>query len=185
MEQFLADYGYFAVLIGAFLEGETLLILGGIAAHEGYLRLPLVIALAALGGFVGDQVSFFLGHWRGRPFLNAHPKLAKRTERAFKLLDRYGNLFIVVMRFIYGIRTASAVVCGVAGISPGRFILFNSIGVVIWAVVVASGGYFLGEALTTVLGDIKRYQEYIIVCVVAAALLGVAVHRWRRTRPSQ
>ena len=50
-------YGYAAVFIGSFLEGETTLALGGFAAQRGHLALPWVIAVAEAGGFLGDQLT--------------------------------------------------------------------------------------------------------------------------------
>ena len=43
LPQLLTDYGYWAVFVGSLLEGETILILAGFAAHRGYLSLPLVM----------------------------------------------------------------------------------------------------------------------------------------------
>jgi membrane protein DedA with SNARE-associated domain len=46
-------YGYFATLAGTLIEGESLLILSGLAAHRGYLSLPLVVLVGAIGGAIG------------------------------------------------------------------------------------------------------------------------------------
>lgn len=56
----LREYGYYAVFLGTFLEGETVLVMAGFAAHSGYLQLPWVIAVA--GGTLGDQLYF---SWAG------------------------------------------------------------------------------------------------------------------------
>ena len=54
--QLLTDYGYLAVFAGSLLEGETILVLAGFAAHQGYLSLELTVAIAFVGGTLGDQV---------------------------------------------------------------------------------------------------------------------------------
>ena len=61
LETMIATYGYGAVLVGTFLEGETVVLLGGFAAHRGYLDLPWVIAVAFAGSLLGDQLYFYLG----------------------------------------------------------------------------------------------------------------------------
>lgn len=61
METFLQTYGYWAILIGTFLEGETILVLGGLAAHMGYMDLSGVILSAFTGSLCGYQLFFFLG----------------------------------------------------------------------------------------------------------------------------
>jgi len=54
----LATYGYWVVFIGCLLEGETVLILGGMAAHQQVLQLWPVMAWASVGGMLGDQMLF-------------------------------------------------------------------------------------------------------------------------------
>jgi len=61
LQSFIENYGYAAILVGTFLEGETILILAGPAAHLGYLNLPLVMLAAFLGSLSGDQLFFCLG----------------------------------------------------------------------------------------------------------------------------
>ena len=65
LEELVANYGYTAVAIGTFLEAETILLLGGFAAHRGLLELPWVIVCAFLGSFVGDQAFFYIGRMNG------------------------------------------------------------------------------------------------------------------------
>ena len=61
IEYLIQTYGYVAILVGTFLEGETVLVLGGLAAHQGYLQLPGVMLAAFAGTLIGDQLFFFLG----------------------------------------------------------------------------------------------------------------------------
>lgn len=59
MEQLLNDYGYLALFIGTFLEGETILVLAGIAAAHDFLDLKTVIIVAFIGSYCGDQLWYF------------------------------------------------------------------------------------------------------------------------------
>jgi membrane protein DedA with SNARE-associated domain len=61
VETFIETYGYPALLVGTFFEGETFLVLAGFAAHQGYLDIPWVILAAFIGTLTGDQVFFYLG----------------------------------------------------------------------------------------------------------------------------
>ena len=93
LQQLIEQYGYLAVLVGALLEGETILLIAGFAAHRGYLDLGAVIAVAAVGGFLGDQVFFWLGRLRGSsvlarwPKLQAHSATGECAARAASHLD--------------------------------------------------------------------------------------------------
>ena len=50
----IEQYGYAALVVGSVAEGETITLLGGVAAHQGLLKFPLVVAAVALGGMIGD-----------------------------------------------------------------------------------------------------------------------------------
>jgi len=73
LESIVDTYGYVAVLLGTFLEGETILVLGGFAAHRGYLALPGVILAAFIGSLCGDQLFFFLGRRHSQAVLARRP----------------------------------------------------------------------------------------------------------------
>src|SRR3954471_13994556 len=82
-------YGYWAVAIGSFLEGETVLALAGLAAYRGYLDFYLVCVVAGLCGFLGDQLYFFLGRFRGNRMLARFPNAQVRARKFDELLARY------------------------------------------------------------------------------------------------
>jgi membrane protein DedA with SNARE-associated domain len=73
LEQLVSDYGYAAILIGTFFEGEMVLILGGFAAHRSYLQLPWVIVCAFVGTLFGDQLFYYIGRFRGMRLLERRP----------------------------------------------------------------------------------------------------------------
>lgn len=73
LEHLIRDYGYWALLVGTFLEGETILIIGGFSARLGLLELPYVMVIAFIGSLSGDQLSYFIGYFKGRELLFKHP----------------------------------------------------------------------------------------------------------------
>lgn len=80
-ESLLQTYGYYALFIGTFLEGETILVLAGFLAHQGYLGFWWVVLLAFLGSLSGDTLVFHLGRWKGRAFLSRRPRWERRAVR--------------------------------------------------------------------------------------------------------
>lgn len=68
LTHWLMEYGYWAVFLGAMLEGETAAFLSGVAAHNQLLSYPLTMLFAALGGVFSDNVLFSLGAMRERKF---------------------------------------------------------------------------------------------------------------------
>jgi membrane protein DedA with SNARE-associated domain len=166
-ELIIGNYGYFALLAGTFFEGETILILGGFAAHLGYLSLPWVILTAFIGTLSGDQLFFYLGRRHSGFVLEKHPAWQSRLDRVQRLFERYQTLLILGFRFLYGLRTVTPFVLGRSGVSPRYFFLLNTLSALVWSVVVGIGGYLFGNFLKLILGDIKRY-EFESFCAIAA-----------------
>ncbi len=110
------NYGYAAVFVGSFLEGETVAALGGLAANRGYLALPWVIVIAAAGGFLSDQVFFGVGRLGGVRVVARFPNLCPSVERATRLLHRYAVSLIISIRFMYGLRIVGPMAIGMSGI---------------------------------------------------------------------
>ena len=69
MNHLISQYGYAALVVGSIAEGETITLLGGVAAHQGLLKFPLVVISVALGGMIGDQLLYLLGRRYGMKIL--------------------------------------------------------------------------------------------------------------------
>lgn len=178
VEDFLQNWGYVAILALTFLEGETVVILAGIAAFQGYMQLPWVAVCAIIGTFCGDQLYYYIGRLYGTPLLDRWPTLRQKIDWAFRLLHRHQTVFILSFRFLYGVRNVSPFVIGIAGIPRLRFAVLNFLAAVIWAVCFAVGGYFFGHALERFLGE---YQGPVLL-VLAALVLGIGLVSWIRNR---
>jgi membrane protein DedA with SNARE-associated domain len=181
-ESLVREFGYLAVFVGTFLEGETILVVAGFAAYEAYLELPLVILFAFLGSLFGDQLYFFIGRYKGRSLLKKYPSWEPRVNRFRKLMDRHNTWFILVFRFLYGLRTVAPFAIGLSNVSLRKFIVLNVISAAIWAVTLAILGYFFGQVMEAVLHDIKKY-EFIIMAglfIIAAVIFFIKRVRNRR-----
>jgi membrane protein DedA with SNARE-associated domain len=178
IEYLVNTYGYLAILLGTFFEGETILVVGGFIAHLGYLKLPYVMAVAFIGSFSGDQLFFILGRVKGQKILSRFKKAQSRVDKIHVFLHRYNNLIMIGFRFIYGIRILTPIVLGTNHkIKASRFLVLNTIGALVWSIVVSAGGYLFGEALELILKDIKRYELTIIIGMVIIGSLGWIIHR--------
>jgi membrane protein DedA with SNARE-associated domain len=168
--ELLSSYGYFAVLLGTFLEGETILIMAGFAAHRGYLNIAWVIGLATLGSFIGDQLYFYLGKRHGWAILDRFPSVKPRARKVQALLDRYHLPLIIGIRFMYGLRIAGPLAIGMSTVHWSRFFILNLIGAILWATLVGGAGYVFGETLQLMLSDIKHYEEALLALMAAAGI---------------
>jgi membrane protein DedA with SNARE-associated domain len=167
------------LLIGTLLEGETIVFLAGLAAHHGYLWFPAVVAVAVVGGFISDQILFYVGRRYGERVFARFPGVAARVPRVQALLRRWDVLAILLVRFLYGLRVAAPIVIGSCGIAPWRLALFDFIGAVLWAFVVAGLGYFAGQAVQH---WIARLDLSVVLALMAVALLAGAAWNVLRAR---
>ena len=174
----LADYGYLAVFIGSLLEGETVLVLAGFAAHQGYLSLPATVAIAFVGGTLGDQIFFWLGRAWGQPLLDRIPNSEARVRRVKDLLARHHAPVIVGIRFMYGLRIIGPIVIGACEIPLWRFAVFNMLGAAIWAPLVGGLGYLFGDALGLLNIDLKQVEGLVLGLIVAVAAAFAFIRRW-------
>jgi membrane protein DedA with SNARE-associated domain len=172
-------YGYWAVLVGAFLEGETILALAGLASYRGYLEFWKVVVIAMFAGFLGDQFYFFLGRYRGARILARFPNVAARAHRFDLLLSRWHAPLIVGIRFMYGFRILGPILLGMGRVKAWKFVLFNFIGAAIWAPLIAGIGYYFGGLLETILHDMKKIEIWIFLGVIVGGACGFALHYWR------
>ena len=180
--QLLSDHGYLVVFVGCFLEGETILVLAGFAAHQGYLSLPVVLTVAFVAGSLGDQIFYWIGRRWGPLLAQRVPDFNNRTRPVVELLRRYDAPLIVGIRFMYGLRILGPIAIGGAGVPPRRFTLFNLLGAIVWAPLIGGLGYVFGHALEALLGDLQWLEQAGFVCIVVAALLLALVRRFMHLR---
>lgn len=179
LQTLLEHYGYIAVFVGALLEGETVLVMAGFAAHRGLLHLPTLIAVATGAGFLGDQIFFALGRYRGRQMLVRFPSVQRQAARVEDLIHRHSTWLILGVRFMYGLRVAGPLLIGMSRVSHVEFAILNFIGALIWAIVVVGTGFVFGQAVEMALRDAWRYE---LEMLLAIALAGVAVWVVRKVR---
>jgi membrane protein DedA with SNARE-associated domain len=168
---FVETYGYLAVFAGTLLEGETVLLAAGFAAHQGLLDWRLVMAVALIGGTLGDQLAFLLGRWKGEALIARFPILAGAAPRVHRLVERFDVGLILTIRFIYGLRIAGPVIMGSSRIPLYRFSVFNMIGAAIWAVLVGGAGYLFGMAIESMFGRFQHVELIALAVIFAVGFL--------------
>lgn len=187
MEAYLAEYGplagYIVLLLGSFVEGESVVLTAGFLSYKQFLSFPIVILIAFCGSVAADQLLFFAGRIYGPSILKKKPSWQAKTEKVFTLLHRYNVWFIVGFRFVYGIRTISPFVIGASGIDIKRFAILNIIAGVIWAVLSVGAGYLIGYFFSDTIDlIIDKFIQYQKIAITSIILTIVAVVCWKRYR---
>jgi membrane protein DedA with SNARE-associated domain len=176
MEGFLDSYGYIAVFLGTILEGETVLILGGFLAHQGYLRLFPLLTLAAAGSLTGDFFYFWLGRKYGVKISQRFPSVARRLLRTRRFADKNQDALILSMRFMYGFRVVIPLALGMSGVSSLRYFVLNVVAAVLWSAIIGSAGYFFGAALRGILGTVRHIELEVVAAVAVTGIIVWIAH---------
>ncbi len=164
----LKEYGYFILFIWSIFEGETGLVMAGILSHTGDMNLYLSILVAAMGGFIGDQIYFYLGKLNKKWILKEFKQHRRKVAKAKILLNKYGGWVIFFQRFIYGMRTIIPMTIGVSGYSPKKFAIINLLSAFIWASLTIIPSYYFGEEL---LSALKWLKEHFYISIIFVAII--------------
>lgn len=173
-----------SLFVGVFVPGVAILLAGGVLAAQGYYDLGYVIALAFIGGVIGDNVSYWLGRKGGRPFLKRFEELAgsrKRLAHVEQYYLEHGGKTVFVARFTAFVHTIAPLMAGVSRMTYPRFILLNASSGAIWSVSVPLLGFFFGRQLPDVTRLIKGFTWYSLA-LFSAALLVYIVYKAREHR---
>jgi membrane protein DedA with SNARE-associated domain len=187
MTHLIATYGYLAVGViialesmGLPLPGEGVLVLAALyAARHGH-SIAGVVASAATGAVLGDNV----GYWIGREFgyrlllryggrIGLSPSKIKLGQYLFL---RYGGKVVFFGRFVAILRMLAAVLAGVNRMDWRRFLLANAAGSIVWASAVGFGAYAFGRAVLDVTGPLSIALVVISLAIIVGALRFVRAH---------
>ncbi|MFN7983558.1 MAG: VTT domain-containing protein [Vicinamibacterales bacterium] len=184
--ELIVAHGYSIVLAVAFVDQFGTPILdcdspgNGAVAGLGQLSLAIVLFAAWLGTVAGDAVLYLGGRWRGGlvmrglcSFSLAPDTCVRKTESLF---DRLGWKALVIAKFVPGLALFAAPVAGAVRMPLLPFLIFDSIGAVLYNVVIVGLGFVLHEQLDAVVGWFGALGSAAIPLVVGAI---VAYWVWR------
>jgi len=165
------------------LPSETAVIALGVAtAGSTDPRIALLVACAAAGAFLGDNLCYLLGRRFGplveRRFF-ASQKGARRRRWAEHSLDRFGMPLIIVCRFIPGGRTAVTLSCGLVGYSRRRFVAATAVAATIWALY----AFFIGRLGGKAFED-RPWAGFLVAFGITLVVTGLVVLVRRIVRPT-
>jgi membrane protein DedA with SNARE-associated domain len=183
----VSAHGYSAVAsivgvegMGIPVPGETTLIAAAIYAGTSHqLRIALVIAAAAAGAMLGDNVGYWIGRRVGCPLLSKYGHHARVTPERLRLGEYlfrcHGGKFVIIGRFIAVLRSFTALLAGANRMRWRRFVLFDAIGATLWASLWGAAAYALGERLHHIAGPAG-----ILMLVFLGVAVGAGVRFLRR-----
>ncbi|HEY3560610.1 MAG TPA: DedA family protein [Kribbella sp.] len=174
-----------STFLGLLVPGETAVIIGGVVAHAGALPLWVVMLAAAVGAVAGDQVGFVVGRRYGPSLLGRLPRRMRRAEqidRTLKLIARRGAVAVVLGRWTAAFRALMPGIAGMSRMPRWHFTAANLFGGVIWAVLVAGGGYLAGASYRILEQRLGLVSGLLLATLVIGATVVVVVRRRTRRR---
>jgi membrane-associated protein len=191
LEQLILHVGYiglFAIVFaesglffGFFFPGDSLLLTAGLLASRGFLDVVVLILVLFPAAVMGDTVGYWFGAKAGPPLFKREESLffkPKNLLAAKAFYDKHGGKTITLARFMPFIRTFAPIVAGAVGMRYRRFLLFNIMGGVLWAIGMTLLGYYLGSALGHVEG-VDRYFTLLVLAFFFIPGLPTLIHLWR------
>ncbi|MER6263165.1 DedA family protein [Streptomyces sp. NPDC059688] len=189
----LGHYGYWAVGAVVLVEdfgvpapGETILLAAGVYAGAGRLSIVAVAVIAFTAAVVGDNIGYLIGRSGGRAFVHRWGRYVFLTPKRFAAAEaffgRHGGKIVTVARFIEGLRQANGIIAGTTGMRWRRFLAFNALGAALWVGLWATLAYLVGDHITAVYDEIRRYQLYVVAAFAALLAALVVRHLVRRRR---
>jgi membrane protein DedA with SNARE-associated domain len=172
MEDFLNEYGYLALMVGTFLEGETAILVASSLISQGLFGIPATVFFGFAGSFVSDWIYYGIGYFNGKYFLSKRPKLQQKLLPVQNFLYKNSTQVLLSYRFLYGFRVIIPISIGLSKIKPSKFLLFSIVSGILWASVVSSIGYTVGRFF-----EIKThiFEENIFLIVGGFALFGLLI----------
>ncbi len=170
------------VILGAsaIVTEELSPIFGGIAAHEGELRVLRVILSITLGGWVATTLLYALGRSKWEFIRRRFPRVRGTGTIALRVVRRNQLKASLLVRFAFGLRIVLPMACGAAKVPLYLYLPLSLIGSALWTVVFTAIGYAAGEAAVRAIGHLDRAGEIVGAILVFVAVLGFV--RWQRTR---
>lgn len=173
----IQQWGYFIVFAGMLVEnagipipGETLTLLAGYTAGNGHINPFGVVAAAASGAILGDNIGFWVGRRYGwRIILGIGRLLGQDSDKLLRLKSgflRRAGLSVFLGRFIALLRVLAGPMAGAVGMPYRRFLFFNSAGAVLWSSSMVSIAWLSGKWIPI---------ERLIDIVAKAGLVGLSL----------
>jgi membrane protein DedA with SNARE-associated domain len=193
----LNSYGYAAVLVFVAIEstgipfpGETMLLVAAIyAGTSHHLSILWIIAAAAAGAIIGDNLGFWIGREGGYRLLRRYGHYIRLDEGKLKLglylFRKHGGKVVFFGRFVAVLRAWAAFLAGTNRMPWDRFLIFNALGGIAWATIYGLAGYFLGNAVHRLTRPIGIVTLILAALIIIAALIFVRRNEQRLEREAE
>jgi len=171
------------------LPGEVMVLLASFSAvTDGQLQLPIIIACAAAGAIIGDNIGYYIGRTGGRKFIERFGRYfllkPQHLDKAELFFKRHGAKTVFFGRFISLLRIWAAILAGMNHMPWRTFLIYNALGGIIWACYVSLLGYLAGHVFHEHFDQVELLVKTIgwggLAIVMVTAASAFILYRRRR-----
>src|SRR5215203_3167087 len=184
--------GYLGVGFLMFLEtifppipSELIMPLGGVAAAQGRMSLPLAISAGTAGAMLGNTVWYLaaraLGHYRLQPIIRRHGKWLTlswtEVQRAHDWFERHGIAFVLLGRLVPTVRSLVSIPAGLLDMRFRNFFIASTIGTALWTTFLALAGYKLRENFADIDQVLSPISNGVLIVLVGVYVWRLLTHK--------
>lgn len=160
------------LVIMPFLPGDSLLFAAGALLGLTGVSPLAPIAIVCAAAIAGDATNYAIGRsFLGQQIVRRGWVKPRHLQRTRAWFDRFGGPTITIGRFIPIVRTVAPFLAGLSGMDPKRFLAFNIVGGIVWAGLLMSAGYMLGQ-----IAWVREHLHWLSLGIVILSVLPVAIH---------
>jgi membrane protein DedA with SNARE-associated domain len=172
-------WAYITLGVSGIVTEEATPLIGGLMAHDRYLRLSTVMFSIAIGTWLADLGLYYVGRWQGRWARQRWPRLREWMVRTFKIVRRHPWRASLAVRWAFGLRLTLPIACGAAHLPLPVYLIGSAISAASWAIVFTGIGWAFGETTLIVLGHVRRYENYLVALFILLLIVGFWIVRAR------
>lgn len=180
--EFVARNGYLVVFFGVFSEQlgvplptPLLLLAAGALAGLGQLDFVLIILLTVVSALIGDVIWFYIGRRRGFQVLNFLCRISLEQDSCVSgakgIFSRHGERSLIISKFIPGFSTFAQPLAGATGMTIARFLIFDGLGALVWAVVFVGLGYIFSDRFEQIASYATSFSGWLGIALIVFLLI--------------
>ena len=167
----IEHFSYWILFIWSLFEGEIGLTLGGYLSKDGNFIFTKVILIAILGAFLSDVTIFLIGKYSNAKVEKWLGNYKNRLQ-IIKIWFKKNVIWLIIFeRFIYGTHIPSLLFIGMSGYSFWKFLVFDILGIIMWAITFTTLGYYFGEEVIDVIMLLQQHLSIVFIMLFLGLII--------------
>jgi len=167
----IEHFSYWILFVWSLFEGEVGLTLGGYLSKESDLIFSEVVIIAIIGAFISDITVFLIGRYSNAKVEKWLGNYKNRLRLIKSWFKKNVIWLILFERFIYGTHIPSLLFIGMSGYSFWKFLIFDIIGIIMWAITFTTLGYYFGESVIDVIMLLQQHLSIVFIMLFLGLII--------------